>query len=349
MDSARAAEEQASSWTPVDIGAVLRGELVDQPPTILDRGDGNCLLYPGRVHAVNSESEAGKTWLALAACAEQMLSGWQVAYLDFEDSAQGVVGRLVEMGVPPAVLEEMFVYVRPSEPLDESGRECLQKVTDDYGPLLTIIDGVTEAMVLHDFSISDNNDVGRFMKLLPRPIADTTSAVLLLDHVVKNPKNRGRFAIGGQHKTAAIDGAVYSLTNEQPFGRGGHGTSDLTVTKDRPGYVRGFAPNGSVARLHVVSMDGRVDVHLEPLDAADVRPAAPDLGFAERASRLLERGELNLTAVRVDLGGKHQRVDETLRWLEVGGFVASRAGKGREILWRSVNAFRADDAGEAQR
>lgn len=68
----------------------------------------------------------------------------------------------------------------------------------------------------------------------------------------------GRGVIGSQHKRAGLNGAEYAFTPTQRQGRGGHSVAEIEVTKDRHGYVREFAPDGRIGRLHV--SDGKVEI-----------------------------------------------------------------------------------------
>src|SRR4051812_7297884 len=122
-----------TSWAPVPLEAVLDGTQADPPPSILTRGDGRALLYAKRVHAVFGEPEACKGWLALAACAEALEAGERVVYVDFEDSASSVVGRLVALGVDEFLIRGRFAYVRPDEPLEDLGRIDLDVAAEGAG------------------------------------------------------------------------------------------------------------------------------------------------------------------------------------------------------------------------
>ena len=77
--------EVPSSWRPVDLTSVLDGTWQPPKPTVGRRQDGLGLFYPGKTHTVVSETEGGKTWLALAACIAEMDAGCHVVYVDFED------------------------------------------------------------------------------------------------------------------------------------------------------------------------------------------------------------------------------------------------------------------------
>jgi hypothetical protein len=90
-----------ASWQPVDLTAALTGGHSDPPPAILTRTDGHRLLYAGKVHTISGETESLKTWLALLATVE-VIAGWShVLFIDYEDSADGIAGRLLGLGCAP--------------------------------------------------------------------------------------------------------------------------------------------------------------------------------------------------------------------------------------------------------
>lgn len=236
------ATEVRRSWRPVDLTAVLAGTYEPPAPTVGARDDGVGLFYAGRVHSIASESEGGKTWLALLAASHELANGNAVGYLDFEDDEGGVVGRLLSLGVDRIAIRDRFAYIRPEDPIGATiHRADLAQALADIRPTLVVVDGITEAMTLHSLEIKDNGDVARFGKMLLRSIADMGPAVTALDHVTKDRENRGRYAIGGVHKLNGINGAAYMLENRQPFGIGVTGRSTLYVAKDRPGQLRRHA------------------------------------------------------------------------------------------------------------
>jgi hypothetical protein len=191
---------RTTSWAPVELGPVLDGTQPDPPPAILTRTDGRALLYAGRVHALFGEPEACKGWIALTATAEALDGGARVLYVDFEDTAASVTSRIMALGAATDVIRERFVYVRPDEPLEKAGRADLEAAAE--GAVLAVLDGITEALTLHGLDLASNGDVAAWLDLLPRPLARTGAAVLTIDHVVKDRENRGRYAIGAQHKAA---------------------------------------------------------------------------------------------------------------------------------------------------
>lgn len=238
----RDGDDDRPSWAPVNIAAARRG-LGSSPPTILRRADGACLFYPGKTHSVHGESESGKSWLVQCATAEVLIAGEAVLYIDFEDEGGPVGERLVLLGVPAETVDDgtKFVYVHPdSAPTTEAERTAFDALLSQSYPL-AVIDGVTDSMGVFGLSTKDNDDVAKWQRQLPKAIAQRTgAAVVCVDHVSKDTDNRGRFALGGQHKMAGLSGAAYTVEMEQPFAAGQAGQASVRVGKDRPGRVRGL-------------------------------------------------------------------------------------------------------------
>jgi KaiC/GvpD/RAD55 family RecA-like ATPase len=83
---------------------------------MLMRSDGVHLLYDGAVHTIAGESESGKTWLTLIAALQLLEAGVRVIFLDFEDRADRVIGRLMALGATPTQIRANFIYIRPDRP-----------------------------------------------------------------------------------------------------------------------------------------------------------------------------------------------------------------------------------------
>ena len=339
LDARRREKAPPEDWQPVNLGPILAGETVDESPSILRRTDDIGLLYPGKTHALYAEPEGIKTWLALAACHEQIQLGEPVLFLDFEDSAVGVVGRLRSLGCTDEQIDRLFVYVRPESPATPAVVSELPGI----GATLAVLDGVTEAMTLQGWEIGDNSDVARFIELLPRPLARMGAAVWMLDHVTKDRNGRGRYAIGGQHKLAGLSGAAYSSEVIHPFGRGMAGLSRLTVTKDRPGFVRPHSVYGKGAgdvRLASSPEDGSVEIRIEPAEDVTDEGFKPTV-LMERVSRYLEtHGEQTHNAIQTDITGKAEYVRRALAALVSDGLVSRRDGPRGADLYASVSPFR---------
>lgn len=275
---------EPSSWSPIDLAKTLAGT-TPPPPTLLRRSDGSALLYARRVHWLQGESESCKSWAALFAAYQVLDAGGRVLWIDFEDDESGIVERLRAFGVDDETIRTAFVYVRPDEPLfDQWGKPTA--ADDDFAALireqytLAVVDGVTEAMVTEGLNPIDTAETAMFMRRLPRRLVRTGAAVVCLDHVPKG-EQRGKGALGSQHKRAGVTGASYTLDLLAPFYRPRHaekveGAVRVRVDKDRHGHVRGVAADdGTIGVLLLTaSLDGAVRAQLVPAEKVP-RPAPP--------------------------------------------------------------------------
>ncbi len=321
--------KRRGSWQPVDLTPVLAGTYRPPEPTVGARDDGVGLFYPGRIHTVSSESEGGKTWLALAACQHELEKGEAVLYLNFEDDEGGVVGRLLALGTDSGCIRERFFYLRPEVAITEDfGHEYLTRLIRDWKHTLAVLDGVTEAMALHGLEMKDNTDVARFGKLLPRFIADHGPAVVALDHLVKSTENRGRYAIGGVHKLNGLNGAAYLLENRQPFGIGVTGRSTIRIAKDRPGQLRrhGLPSSGG---LHcfgdlVITSESEKMAHVEIVRPVE-RPKSPQPTHIMRAvvAAIEEHGPLSGKQLEALVKGRATTIRQAVTLLGIEGVLTT--------------------------
>lgn len=319
----------ASSWAPVDLEDILTGNHQGPVATVCRRRDGKALLYPAAVHSVSGEPGSGKSWYALIACAQELEQERPVAYIDFEDRAQSAVARLLALGVKPDQIRQHFRYVRPDVALDPAATTHLDRAV--AGTTVAVIDGITEAMTMHGLSLMDNEDVARWLALVPRRIADLGPAVLQVDHVVKNSDQRGRFAIGGQHKLAGITGVAYKMLTIKSFGKGVKGHAKLVIDKDKHGDV---GPNGVTA----------ADLHLDATDPAGalygwLDTPGQDTGedghfrpttLMKRVSGLLSaQPGASLNEIKLAVRGKDQSIADAVNALILEGFVRTEPGPNR--------------------
>lgn len=262
-----------NSWAPIDLGPYLRGEVERPQPSVgVARSDGLRLLYPGHEHTVIGEMEAGKSWVALACAAAEVVNGNPVVYIHFEETDPGdSVERLVALGVREHDILKLFRFVGPAAPVTAGD---LRRLLDPR-PTLVILDGVNEGMSLHGQAIREEDGAAQFRQRLVKPCMAVGAATLALDHVVKDPDKRGRNALGSIHKGNAVNGVIVMLENAEPFGRGQRGRSHVFVTKDRPGHLR---RNGRASKVSGKTFMGSLVVddtreRLPYLDLAFLAPA----------------------------------------------------------------------------
>lgn len=342
------ADTGAESWMPVDLGPILDGTFVAPQPTVGYRNDGVAMFYPGRIHSVFAEPEAGKTWLMILASAGELRSGNDVLYIDFEDSPEGIVPRLLAVGVPPQSIRDHFHYIRPSVSPGPAGTAYLTEAITPTTTLATI-DGVTEAMSIFGLKPKEDTDIAAFWRRLPRLIANCGPAAVLLDHVVKDRESRGRWATGSQHKLAGLNGSAFTLEAVHPFGIGMTGRSRLLVTKDRPAQVRRHAVHSKVgswfADMVVESKpDGSVFANLYPPLEREPGPFRPTSIMKAISDVLVKAAQpMGFRDIKSRVEGKDEYIRKALALLEDEGYITTSPGPRGATLHESVKPFDADD------
>ncbi|MCX5114372.1 AAA family ATPase [Streptomyces sp. NBC_00378] len=334
------------TWRPRDLQEVLDGTYKAPQPTVGRRDDGVPLFYAGRMHSVVGESEGGKTWFALLAVAHELAQGNSVVFIDFEDDAPGVVGRLLALGANAQDISDRFAYIRPEEPLTIGlNRLEIGQALNDLRPTFVPIDGVTEGMAMHGLELKDNTDVAKFGRMLLRPIAEMGAAVATLDHVVKDKEGRGRYAIGGVHKLNGLNGAMYVLENRTPFGVGVTGKSTVRIAKDRPGQLRKHA------LPHQSGLHWFADFVLKSHDATFTEaslyapiehegPFRPTEVMKKVADAITHAREpMNVRAIEARVGGKKDVLAAAIARLVDEGFVDVAPGPNRSKLHTLVKPF----------
>lgn len=335
----KAGAAPAGSWSPVDLGPILAGDdaACDQP-SVLEMETGQFLLYEAAINAVSAPPEAGKSWLAMLAGRQVLAAGGSVVYIDHEDAPRPVVARLRAIGIDDRSICERFHYIRPDEPIKPADLDAIAALN----PRLIVVDGVNEAMGLEGLDLERNKQVADYFNRVPKPLAVRTgAAVLLLDHVVKNAENRGRYPIGGQAKLAGVQGASYALKIAAPFGRGRVGSSRLHLTKDRRGWIPTQGANRLVGTFTITADDdgGRVALRLDPATTGEeFRPT----GYMERVSRELERSgsALSWNQIKLAVAGNNDHKHLALDLLVRDGYVSREDGPRRSHLHTSVRPYR---------
>lgn len=334
---------ERTTWWPKDLAAAIDGRDEEPPPLSLARDDGNALFYAGRVNGLIGESESGKTWVALLAVVQALEADISVVYLDFEDSAVGVVGRLRAMGITDFT---RFTYISPDETLHTLAKADLSQALIEHAPGLVVVDGVNAAMTLLGLDINSNNDATQFSQHLLKPIAATGATVIYVDHLPKDADRRGKGGIGAQAKRAMTTGCAVLVDVIAPFGRGMTGKLRMSVDKDRPGHVRAVSLGARNAGLAVLTSDpdtGSVTVRIQ---APDLRPPGERPRF--RPTHLMERVSHYLSTVpdgvpgstvETEVKGKGEGIREALNVLVDEGYVARSTGLRGAILHRSIRVY----------
>lgn len=327
--------EPHSEWQPVDLRPLLDGsvEHLDPPPSVLARTDRVCLLYAGELNWLSGEPETGKSWLAQLAAAQEIEKGNHVLYLDLEDTPSRIIDRLRGLGIEHDVIAERFHYIRPATAANAADLlELLELATRCS---LTVIDGTTDLHLIHGLDPEANKDAATMVSQLLRPLANAGPAVLPLDHVTKNKETRGRYAIGAQHKLAAVRGAAYHLETITAMGRGVVGQARLFITKDRPGHIRGLHTLRQGVAKHNAG-DFYLDATAKAIDTRVAPPhEAKDFAIQSRRQEIVEYVErrymdlgrgLSATDIHKGVGGRREDVLELIREMAEDGDLTAVSG-----------------------
>lgn len=257
-------ELNENGWQFLNIAEIIASDYTPPRPEILQRNDGQPLLYSGRINSLFGESGSGKSWIALAATIAELNNNHQIIYIDLEDHISGIIERLRQLGATDEQLTNQFNYLSPWAAADEIDLEQLEHFISTTHTTLIVIDSVGEAMALGGTNPNADEEVARWYRTVPRRLANAGPAVLLTDHQPKNTDVGPLFAIGSQRKRAAIDGIAYRVIQKTPFARGeSGGRIDIQVAKDRAGT---FANKYVAASFHFDSTPNRLQITITPAD-----------------------------------------------------------------------------------
>lgn len=273
------------SWLPIDLAAVLAGELVQPVPTVLHRDDGRALFYAAMVNGLHGDSGIGKGWIICQAIADELAEGGIALLVDLEDIAESVVSRLHDLGVSNALIVDQLVYVRPQTPFDDDAIAEVLRVVAERRVTVAVVDSLGEAFGLEGINEDKDAEVGPWMRRVARAIAEAGPCVILVDHSTKAADNP-LHPSGSKRKRAAIGGASYLVEATSPLVKGRGGRLRLTCAKDRHGnYAR-----GDVVANFVMKCDGeRLDVSIYTPDLApDVGGELPAILAAREIVRIVQ-------------------------------------------------------------
>jgi RecA/RadA recombinase len=306
-------EQPEDGWLERDLSDVLNGTYVVPTPTILARegDDPTFTFYPGTVNGIYGEPESGKTWIALQAVVEVLRDGGHVRYLDYESTPGTIVHRLLLLGADTEAMRTHFHYYKPdAAPTGDAYTKLLNSEST-----LIVLDGVTESFGSLNLDPNSNTDARAWHNTLPRPLSQLTgAAVVLIDHVSKTGGRSG-FALGAQHKKAAMDGAVILVDVEEPLAPGRIGVLRMDIAKDREGALRAKSGPRKEGRLAPFA--------IFTLDSTDPRRARCSVTSWQSSKELARMASKTLDRKR-----------ELVEWLTTnGGTVASKNKLKTALEW----------------
>jgi hypothetical protein len=202
-----------------------------------------------------------KTWFALILTKAELDAGKPVCWVDLDAMGAGaMLQRLELLGVTHTQIHDSFHYIEPTEMLDPHKISELQTLIHNQGVRMFVIDAFNPILNLHGLDPNSNTDIETFWRTIAAPIAQAGAAPVLLDHVVKNADNRGKYSTGSERKASGVDGVHLGFKLLEPLRKGGTGRTLLSVHKDRPGYL----PRPALGRLILDATGDHITYQIEP-------------------------------------------------------------------------------------
>jgi 5S rRNA maturation endonuclease (ribonuclease M5) len=324
-------------WESVDLSLVLSDGYQPLRPSVLVRTDGLALFYSERINGLYGESGSGKSWVAMAAAAQQLTLGAGVLYLDFEDHAASVAYRMLQLGVDRDVLIDRFHYVSPNGPWTDLAGLHWEEQIGELDITLVVIDSTGEAMATDGTKPNDDDDVARWFRRIPRRLARAGACVVLLDHIPKALDSPTGFAIGSQRKRAAVDGAAYRVDVGVAPARGIEGRLSLTTVKDRGGS---YQHGRKVAAISIEDSDGTVVIVVGPPDSGK-----PTVLMGRVCEFLLEEGVSSQRSILAGVNGNDKAIRVAIDELvDLGNLERSvAAGRGGGFRYALIRSFHESD------
>lgn len=339
---------QVSALDVADYDAMLEVGLRAPEPEIGHRQDGAGLFYLGAVNQLQAEPSAGKTWIALVTAVEVLAAGGAVVMIDNDDTKWATYARMLALGAPGDAMRTRFRYLKPSGPMGVAELAELNQIMDDLNPDLVIIDGVGDALAMEGLSEDKASEFLVWANKIPRPLARTGACVILIDHLVKDKEQQGRYARGSGAKLAMIDGAAYSVRAVVPFSRSKAGSSRMTIAKDKPGGVGAIGDHAAVFHLEPHADGERVVCQLvKPPDDQD--PDVPDWQPTHTMARIMrelgDAGPTPASTLRKLIPGTHKprTVTRAIQSLIASGHIQEQRD-GRRTVLVPMRPYTAPDA-----
>jgi len=258
-------ETSKEGWSDLGsiLSAILAGTHRRLEPTLLERSDGACLFYQGRLNWIAAPPESMKSWLAKLTCVQLMEMGQPVVYLDFEESEPTsctericsiALGRGHSLETIRQWLEgteedpsaRLFYYRTATGGFHTSDRAQVLRVVKSKNVPFVVLDGVAAAMGAHNPPLEEDKarDVSLWLAGNVWPLVSAGAGVLCVDHTVKNNNGASansysaRSPRGSGAKLAAVSGSAIMAEVREPGSAWTRGIVDLYVAKDRPGRVK---------------------------------------------------------------------------------------------------------------
>jgi len=307
-----------------DVAALLAGTLPEAPaPEVLTRADGHALFYAGQVSTVFGDPESGKTWVALAAVTEVLRDGGRAIVLDLDHGGMApTVSRLLLLGAPRAALADPSRF-RYTDVDDHVLLACVVEDTVRWKPDVVIVDSMGELLPIFGASSNSPDDFTAVHAKVLKPLAKAGAAVVVIDHLAKNPDSRAQGATGTAAKKRAVGGVSLRCKAAEAFTPGKGGAAHLSIAKDRHGGLRAVCPTGD-GEPHA----GTFRMTTDQTGATAWKVHAPD---GQKVAALTDAADLTALLALDPPPKSAEDVRTRMRWGKARALAAMRAYKDRPV------------------
>lgn len=291
------------------------------------------LIYRKKRHVLSGPQESAKTLVGYWLLIQAHRQGNPVAIVDFEMGDIAASQLLIDLGATIDELANIYYTEPEGPPTDHDLAEILEHKTE-YA-LIDAAAGAYDATGLDDMS---RKDAEKFARLWIRPLWRNNIGTIVLDHVTKDTKSRGKYAIGSERKTGQAD-VHLGFDALKPLTRGGNGLVRVTVHKDRPGFLA--RPTACMFDLssdpdtHRVAVQEREAHHTD--DTGEFKPTI----YMEKVSRELGRHPEPRSRKQLEEGvkGKAEYVRDAIDWLVRDEYVTETAGARGARLYTMLKPY----------
>lgn len=332
---------RAVSWTPVDLAQVATAEYQIPMPIIGHvRNSTVGLFYAGKINTVFGDSGSGKSLFSLHLMAEEMKLGHDVLLVDYEDDPATHIGRLRQLGVSFETILKHFIFIQPEETWGADARARIDAATRGRDISIAIVDSLGESMACDGLSGNEDREVAKWMRGVPKVLAATGAAVILLDHVVKSTatSRNSSFASGSHRKRASLGGVAFFVDVIRAPSKNNPGHVRLISRKDRHGHWPKDQPACDIFIRNGEAGAIEVDVvRADPNTSEKFRPTY----YMEKVSKLLaeETEPMSKNQIALALGGKKDAIGIAIDRLVEDGYCTSATGPRNAQLITFVKTY----------
>jgi hypothetical protein len=325
-------DREPDSWTPVDLNTLPATPPVQ--PTLGDVG----IVYPGKRHVFSGAPESAKTLAAYAILIRIVRAGQIGVLIDFEMGGWDARSRLQELGATHDEISRIR-YLEPDAP---ATLDRIQPLIAER-PQLVVIDAAAGAYSVQGLDDNKRGDVELWSRMYVHGFWRAGIATILIDHVVKNTENRGKFSIGSERKLGGAD-VHLGFETITPISRGTAGHYKIVTHKDRGGYLQ----RGKLADLELASHPEthQITWEFKPAEhAPDDAPFRPTT-LMERISAWLQfqPDPVSRKVVEDAIKGKSNNAKRTaMDTLVREGFASESVGPRGAKLIQHVRVYKHDD------